>query len=316
MLLQNGWKLNVQSCLLMDNVQLPSRKAFLSAELQEKLEAEGYVKLNLLKENQVSSLLSVFEQQSNPELSYPFYTSNWSKDVAYRKKVDTEVRAFLEKPILELLDKYKCGLGYFLVKCSNPNSEFRVHQDWSMVDESKFTGLTLWVALSDTNVENGCFHIVKRSHLFSTHARGSAIESHFLGIKDEIESEYCMPIEMKKGEALVFDHRLWHFSPANLSSDDRIAAGMVLIPKETTFIHLYYDAQLNMVKTYKCNDDFLIENGFGDDVALKNYELLDEKPFVADSFDKKLFEKLFYRYNQQAAKPKRGLGGFIETLFG
>jgi hypothetical protein len=300
----------------MNAVQLPKRKAFLSTELQQELEAKGFVKLNLLQGDQVSSLLDVFKQQTNSELTYPFYTSNWSKDVEYRKIVDSKVRPILESAVSGILDNYKCNFSYFLVKRPNLDSEFRVHQDWSMIDETQFTGLTLWVALSDTKVENGCFHVVEKSHLFSSHSRGSGIESPYSGIKGEIEKKYCSAIEMKKGEALIFDHRLWHFSPPNLSNEDRVAAGMVLIPKETTFLHYFLDPESGMVRTYQADDSFLYESGFGDDISSKGYELIDEKPFSHVQFDDKLFEECYFTYNNNKSRPKTGLEKFVERLFG
>ena len=305
-----------KSVLTMNSVQLPSRKAFLSAELQQQLEAEGYVKLSLLKQEQIANLLESFEKMSSPELVHPFYTSNWSRDVEYRKTVDAALRPILEQFVLPLLDRYKGNLSYFLVKRPSSESEFRVHQDWSMVNESEFTGLTLWVALSDTKVENGCFHVVPKSHLFSDHVRGSGIECPYSELKDKIESDYCVPLEMKKGEALIFDHRLWHFSPANLSGEERVAAGMVFIPMETSFLHYYLDTETGVIRTYQANDEFLIDNGFGDDISLRGYEVLDEKPFVTDKFDEKSFKDLFFRYNRNVVKPKRGLEKLVERLFG
>ena len=42
-------------------------------------------------------------------------------------------------------------MGSFIVKHNDKNSELGVHQDMSLVDESKFMGINTWSPLCDTN---------------------------------------------------------------------------------------------------------------------------------------------------------------------
>ena len=284
----------------MSWVQLPTRKVFKSEVHQHQLEQEGYVKLQALGEKQISELLAIYEKGKSPELDHPFYTSNWSADIDYRKKIDAQVRPILEEALAGLFQDYKCMFGYFLVKRPSAESMFRVHQDWTMVDESNFTGLTAWFALTDTTVENGCFHVVKKSHLFSDHVRGSEIVSPYCDIQDEIEKEFCTPLEVKKGEVVLFDHRLWHYSPPNFSKQDRVAAGMVLIPSETTFVHYHLNTGSGKLSTFKADDDFLINTGFGDDIASKGYELVAEKDFQQSQLDFSEFKNRYYKFNPES----------------
>lgn len=298
----------------MPEVILPERRAFLDAELQHQLQEFGFVRFQLLEPKQIQKLYDIYKELDNPELDHPFYTSNWSQDKDYRKRVDAQVRPILEKRLLGKLNNYKSCFGYFLVKRPSEQSEFKVHQDWSMVDETRYTGLTLWVPLADTSVNNGCFHIVRKSHLFSDHPRGSEIRSPYANIQDKIEKQYCTPIEMKAGEAILFDHRLWHYSPPNRSSQDRVAVGMVLIPEETTFIH-HKKREDAVITMYETNDDFLIDIGFGDDISKCAYKVLKEYRIMPESYDLTTFKKMYSKYNGNESTDESQFKRLFRKLF-
>jgi ectoine hydroxylase-related dioxygenase (phytanoyl-CoA dioxygenase family) len=103
--------------------------------------------------------------------------------------------------------------------------------------------------------------VIPHSHKFFTPYRSISFPAPF----DEINStvkKYLHPIEMKRGEVLVFDNRLAHHSYSNLSGKTRIAVVCGLFPKEaklTTCFKPKYELG-GQVELIEHNDDFLLKN--------------------------------------------------------
>jgi len=267
------------------------RSTFIDSTLQNELEKRGFVTLPLLSREEINTLMNGYYQTYDPDLTQPFYTTHWSQDRKHRQEVDGLVRPVLEDKLLSHLNAYKACLGFYLVKQPGKHGEFHVHQDWTLVDEKYFKGLTTWVALSDTTVENGCLHIVPGSHKLTNSLRGMDIQSPFSNMKEMIEREFCEPVELKAGEAVIFDHRLLHYSPPNKTDKLRIAAGLVTIPQETTFIHYHCDKG-NVVTKYITDDNFLLDVGLGQ-LTNRNYIVEKKMVYEPDFFDEESFRTVY-----------------------
>jgi len=50
-----------------------------------------------------------------------------------------------------------------------------VHQDMTLVDESKFSGINIWVPLVDLTEKNGVLQVLPGSHRIFPRYRGSTI---------------------------------------------------------------------------------------------------------------------------------------------
>ena len=188
-----------------------------------------------------------------------FFTTHWSPELTYRKKINDFVQQSCLPFLQGFFDNYKCGLGYFLYKQASAESEIGIHRDWTLIDESKFRGYIIWIPLTDTNVENGCFHLVPRSHLACNEHRGSHIQPI---LNAELASN-MIPVPIKAGSALVIDLRLLHYSPPNLSIAGRLAVGLLIVPTEAPLLHYYYDSKSRTTQIHKVDDNFLI-NSFYD----------------------------------------------------
>ena len=105
------------------------------------------------------------------------------------------------------------------------------HQDvtyWGLEPEEAHTA---WIAVDDSDVENGCMQFIPGSHAggIAPHAK-SAEGGNLLSINQEIPDEHVdqdsvTPIEIKAGQISIHDGRLFHSSRPNRSSRRR--CGMV-----------------------------------------------------------------------------------------
>lgn len=223
---------------------------------------------DFLNAEQVADLKGLFEDiigrerdtlEFTRQLTY--YISIFDKDAAMKREVDQAIKGFFKEAIEALFIDYKILYCNFMAKQPGAG-EIQVHQDNTFVDEDEFTAFNVWVPLEDTTPENGCFHCIPGSHTLLNAARAGSIRNN-LTLHNETIRKYMTPMPLKAGSGLLFDHKLFHYSPDNRSDTWRPAAQLVLIPEEAPPVLAYYDEQNDPdhIALYKIDEDYLIERG-------------------------------------------------------
>ncbi|MCB9256493.1 MAG: phytanoyl-CoA dioxygenase family protein [Chitinophagales bacterium] len=189
-----------------------------------------------------------------------FY-SLYSLDLDYRKKVHEEIEAILNVEFKKRFSDYKSVINSFIVKYNGEESAFTLHQDSTSLDEEKYSPLSVWIPLQDTNLENGCLCVIPQSHKIFYPYRGISFSTPFHKIENTLR-KYLVPIEMKAGDILLFDNRMVHYSPENNSKKPRLVVMSGLFPKEASLQNCYKelspkDAPLEI---YEQAEDFLLTN--------------------------------------------------------
>ena len=212
---------------------------FKNKEDEAFLSQRGYVVIRqFLPVEKCDELGDFFDQQAIAD-TRAFAISNWTNNQVQREAIFNKICATLEPYVLPLLNEYKSVLGVFTAKRPMSGSDMLLHQDWSLVDEARYRSVSIWVALCDMDNINGNLEVAECSHLYATQPRGMNMPIPFELVRDEIQKNHLKALAMKKGDAIVFDHRLIHTSPENRSSKIRLAAVLALIPDEARFIHYY-----------------------------------------------------------------------------
>lgn len=230
---------------------------------------DGFLLLpGFLKAGQIADIHSFY--QKLPPAPLPFYTSNWIADTAYKQNIHRFLQPILDKAIDEHLLGFKSVFSYFLVKNPHKTKKVAIHQDWTLTDERNYQGLTVWVPLVDTTINNGNFHVLPGSHLLFQNIRGTNIEMPYSHIGDQIEEKLLQPLPLNAGDAVLFDHRLVHFSPPNMSEDSRVAVGHTLLPAGAPMYHYFKEnPEDEQIFRQRVEDSFLLDYSFKE--SLQNY---------------------------------------------
>ena len=195
-----------------------------------------------------------------------FY-SVYSHDLVYRKQVHEGIAQILHPIYESLFTNYKSVLNSFIVKVSGPESEFSLHQDSTSLDETKYSCLSVWIPLQDTNLSNGCLCVVPHSHKMFSPYRDISFPQPFDAINNTVR-KYLQPIELKAGDILLFDNRLVHNSVINSSGNDRVVVMSGIFPSEAKIIRCYKDTSKanDTIEIIEQQEDFLLtfENFFHD----------------------------------------------------
>lgn len=227
--------------------------------LQNDLNQKGYCILPLLTIEQIELFTNLYKEHHQINSS-GFFPSTYSNNKEYRKKVSEQLILHSSKIMSQNFIDYKVFTGNFIIKHQGKNTELGLHQDMTLVDETKYMGINVWCPLCDITSKNGAIWFLEGSNrLFPTY-RGPTIPNIYDLFPNEIKS--CMkPIYLRAGEAIVFDHSILHFSPPNLSKEDRIAFNIFISNSEAEIIEAYYNKEKKPAKIdiYQQQSDFFTE---------------------------------------------------------
>jgi hypothetical protein len=231
---------------------------FRSNELQRQFERDGFVKVQLLNTLQVNKLLEAYTTVApqHEAIGIPYITTSHSNNAGLITKVDDMLQAVLAPVLDKVLVNYHLLFGNFLVKMPVANSETDPHQDITFVDEREFVSVNIWVALQDTNRQNGCMYFMRGSHTIAHTIRPT---HHYRWkyelVKEEIKARSEI-FEAKAGEAFIFHHGVLHGSFPNNSNRPRIAAVIAAYSANAPLIHYYLpDPNSNRLQKYAMNKE-------------------------------------------------------------
>ena len=234
---------------------MPRRSSFRDPQLQAEFEDVGYVAFPLLGQLELEALSEL--ANTVPVDTDPFYQSAVSGDTELRKRLGLAIRKICADPIGRVFDEHRVVFGSLLVKrARDPASWLGPHLDWTSVDESLFTGCNVWTSLAPTSEENGTLCFFPRSHHLVRTPRGTPLIRHeFSDMPAERIELYGQLVTLEPGEAVAWDQRVIHWSPANLSSQPRVAFAIGVVPAEAQLMH-FFRTETGRVQQYAVADDF------------------------------------------------------------
>ena len=241
------------------------RHVFRSTEHDEIFFRDGAILVQLLTDAEVRELLDFYWSES-PSCALGFHATMFSEDLNYRARVDEKLKGILGPRLAAFLDDYRCVVGNFVVKeHSRPGTEVSVHQDWTFVDERIMRSINVWCPLIDTDASNGGQSIFKGSHRIAEVLRGPFFPNPFVTHASAIVEDYLVDVPLRAGQAIIYDHSLVHATPPNQSGKTRVAANMVLVPREAQLLHCYLDRDESPARPelFEIDDTFFLHNRIG-----------------------------------------------------
>ena len=243
---------------------------FRSAEHEAQFERDGCVLVEGLGAQAIDEAEEVFRETSDTGHS-GFHQSLSLVEADQRARIDALLDKLFDEPVSQILEGVTAVHAAFVSKGSDAQSVVEAHQDWSFVDERTHRSLSVWIPLCDTNAENGALAIVKGSQHVPHTIRGTDVPwtIHF----DNYGAlPYLTPFPMRAGDALFYDHRVLHASPANRSGRRRTAVAIGLVPTEATILHYVGSGDTpGTVREFEVDHAFFNRYHYGGAVDVQGY---------------------------------------------
>jgi hypothetical protein len=282
----------------MENFK-PVRNVFINKEYQRKLEEDGYCLISLFSEQEIAELEKIYKSNLVGEQPAIELTLK-SEDYDLKKRIAVGIASVISKKVLSLLNNYTFIFSGFIAKVPGRDNISALHQDPTVTDESIYTSINVWIPLTDVNERNGAVHVIKKSHLFYQGFRGHRIGDYdFMEVRKEVMRRFGTVVNMAKGQALIYDTRLFHYSNQNETDKTRIASASIMIPREATPIYYYHNQGKSTIDVYEISEEFFlnyVDRFFKGSVTSE--KLLAELPYRApQKIDLEKFAQMYEAHN-------------------
>jgi hypothetical protein len=223
------------------------RLAFLDPNHEQMFKEQGWLIFDFAQHDVLEEIYQLAQDVLSKLPEAGFFVTFQSPDTEMRRLVGERLQSLLAPFVLPLLDRYRPVTGNFFVnrKLPEQRSGLGVHLDWSHLDEHRFRSIAAWVPLQDCTESSGFGQIgmLVGSHLGPVVLRGSSAFRVNLPPPDtrlyaDMAQKYpSQLLNVRKGQFLLFEHRLAHFSTPNEQSTPRVSAHTVFIPEEAELLH-------------------------------------------------------------------------------
>lgn len=224
-------------------------------EADEKLLKDGYAIIPFLATDEVKDLTDFF-YQTHTDINEGLTATAHNPDINFRQKINQKITSIFERASTENFVNIQPLGGTFMIKTKGESGKLYPHQDWNIVDEDLFRSFNVWVPLVDVSAANGSIQVLPGSHLWHKTFRGINIPPAYASANDIIWKK-METVNMKAGEALIYDHRLLHASEVNYSEQHRLVIVYGIIPKGVEM--RYYYMNENRINEYACYPDFFLK---------------------------------------------------------
>ena len=183
-----------------------------------------------------------------------FHVTFFDSNLEYKQKVFNYITSKFKGISRSLLNNYKCAQANVFLKPTGSGFVYP-HQNLTITDEAKYTSLSFWLPLQDTDYENGTVCLVPGSQNDFVKYRNTHIYWPYVNyFKEGAGLKYFTPINIKAGELLIIDDRIIHYTPINRSGSDRWVIHAVWTPDEAPV--WFCDPKNDEVKIYEVVDNF------------------------------------------------------------
>jgi len=176
--------------------------------------------------------LEIYEKEAGtpiggPENKKVHLRFSWANQLIRHPKILMEVEKVIGPNIL-------CWGSEFFTKEAQTDNFVSWHQDatyWGLGNDDI---VTVWLALSTSNVESGCMRVVAGSHKKAVAHDEKNEEDNLLSrgqeISVEVNEDEAVNVELKPGQASLHHVLIFHGSKPNLSDDRRIGFVIRYLP--------------------------------------------------------------------------------------
>ncbi len=216
---------------------------FVNQKTEEDLNIKGVSRVDFCSEQLIDLVKNEFIQlhpNLDETLKSGYYFSVFGESLQYRKAIYERLLPLLQERIDAIFKDYKVLAVIAQVKGLGTESAVTIHQDLTMVDETRYSSYSLWIPLGDSTIENGALSFLEHSQHAFRGGRSHTIDYLFENVEDfvfENSTQYLAD----KGEALIFDNATIHHSSINNTNSPRLSIAVSIVAKEAEIQLLHYE---------------------------------------------------------------------------
>ena len=225
----------------------------------ESLDKLGFCTFQIFEDADIASLKALYEKHFAQKEMVELYASHNSNPIEKSIAINNSIKEIVKPKLQNIFPEYDYFIGHFLVKGANTQKEFALHQDWNIVDESKYKSYQIWIPLQLSYPTNGGIFVVPGSHLFFNNFRSGSYSIPVIPF-DKIVEPLVTDIIVPTGNVLVYHNGLFHASHPNRTNEDRIALIVNFAEKQAPTFYFHKNDQQKKTELYSITGETLIQH--------------------------------------------------------
>jgi hypothetical protein len=284
---------------------------FRSAALSNSFARDGFVVVDLLEKEEIDSVARQIAPLIPRDVlaNDPFDTNYVSYfDQAIREEASALIGELVGTKLTDLLDNYRLLFATTFVK-PPLGAETPIHQHSPYVSSMHSLTIGCWCPLVDCPEGAGAFQVVRGGHCLSSHVQSPSRPMWWQECAEVLKADYLETIEVRAGQAVLFDDSIPHGAGANGRNSERIALLATLVPEAS--VTAIVDSDETTITAYEVSHPFAYSDLFNGKLVpkeeLRAIETLDEPGEMLSVAD--LRERLARRgihANQRPAAADKG----------
>lgn len=202
------------------------RRVFRDSRLEDAFTRDGYVVISLLTAPAADLLHKRLLKAVPPAAGAFFGPFREGDSPLIRARIDRLVRPVLARALEGVIVGQELFLGSALVKQPGPDGTIDLHLDSSFTADPRARAGVIWVALQDITDRGGALSVAPGSHRLGLPIQSLPPATQIIRHDDADLIGLVRSVPLSKGEAIVFDNRLVHGSPANVGDEPRVVAAV------------------------------------------------------------------------------------------
>lgn len=187
------------------------------------------------------------------------YASHNSNPIEKSFAINNSIREIVESKLQSVFPNYDYFIGHFMVKGANTEKEFSLHQDWNIVDESKYKSYQIWIPLQLSYPTNGGIFVVPGSHRFFNNYRSGSYNIPMMSMDDQLK-KVCTDVIVPSGNILVYHNSLFHGSYPNNTNEDRVVVLANIVQRHAPTYYFHKNPAMNRTELYLLSGTDLIRH--------------------------------------------------------
>jgi ectoine hydroxylase-related dioxygenase (phytanoyl-CoA dioxygenase family) len=225
----------------------------------ESLDRLGFCTFRAFEQETIDRLRQLYAMHFENQQIDGLYASHNSNSAEKGLGISREIKDIISSRLHEIFPEYDYFLGHFMVKGAKVGSEFSLHQDWNIVEESKYKNYQVWIPLQLTTISNGGMFVVPGSHKFFNNYRSGSYGIPFVSYQKELDP-IITNLTVPQGNVLVYHNSLFHASHPNLTDQIRIAVIVNCVERVAPTYFFQKNTEKCLTELYPITGDSLVAN--------------------------------------------------------
>lgn len=219
----------------MSERRASGRKTFRDSTMQAALDRDGFVVIDAMEASEARTLRARSLQaiDATTPINDPqgaLYGTLF--DAVRRDRGAAIADEFLTGLLGSLLSDYRYEGGYVVAKPAS-SARLDMHQHQPVTRDIYETVVHCWLTLDDSGRDRGGLRIVPGSHAITRHVQSFDSPPYFAAFADRLERDHARTLELRAGQAVIFERSLLHGSEPNRGSHPLLRILGTAIPQES-----------------------------------------------------------------------------------